>query len=364
MPFADSALHLKDKSLKTDITKIIENLRQNEEISRKFHEIEVQILTIRNFKDLFEVLLTQIREKFKVPYVWISMIDKSEVSSLIQSLESSDILRERLNIINRDFFYELIENQMTPLLINDRIEQYHRLLPKNQRYLFKSLAVAPISFHGEIIGSLNQADLSKIRFQPGIDTSRLKQLAVIVSLCLSNVFAHEKLRFLATHDPLTGLLNRRVLETVLKREFNRSKRYGGILSLVFLDLDDFKAVNDLYGHDLGDDLLKYVSKTLVEMSRDSDVVARFAGDEFVMILPETSARNAENLTMRIKHYLQDHPLNSEDISIQVPVSFGVASTENIRIKKPSELLKKADEMLYLQKQQKKNSMKFSSLPKD
>jgi len=79
-------------------------LRQNEEISQKFHEIEAQILTIRNFKDLFEVLLAQICEKFKVPYVWISMIDKSEVSSLIQSLESSDILRERLNIIKPGFF--------------------------------------------------------------------------------------------------------------------------------------------------------------------------------------------------------------------------------------------------------------------
>ena len=337
----------------TDIATIIERLKQNEEITKKFHEIETRILSIVNFRDLFEVLLVLIKEKFNVPYVWLSMIDQSEVSSLIQSLETSESLKEKINIIAREDFLNLIGRRLNPLLANHDMEPFKKLLPKNQNYFIKSIAIAPISLDGEIIGSLNQADFSRSRFQPGIDTSRLEQLAVKVSLCLSNVTAHEKLKFLAFHDPLTGLLNRRVMETVLKREFNRSRRYAGILSVVFLDLDDFKGINDRYGHDRGDDVLKYVAKNLLDMSRDSDVVARFAGDEFVYILPETSPENAENLMSRIRDHLKAQPLEAEDTVIPVSISFGVAATEDGRIETANHLLKKADEMLYASKKLRK-----------
>jgi len=338
-----------------DIATIIERLKQNEEITKKFHEIETRILSIVNFRDLFEVLLVLIKEKFNVPYVWISMIDQSEVSSLIQSLETSESLKEKINIIAREDFLNLIGRRLNPLLANHDMEPFKKLLPKNQSYFIKSIAVAPVSLDGEIIGSLNQADFSRSRFQPGIDTSRLEQLAVKVSLCLANVTAHEKLKFLAFHDPLTGLLNRRVMETVLKREFNRSRRYAGILSVVFLDLDDFKGINDRYGHDRGDDVLKHVAKNLLDMSRDSDVVARFAGDEFVYILPETSPENAENLMGRIRDHLKAHPLEVEDTVIPVSISFGVAATEDNRIETADQLLQKADEMLYASKKLRKAS---------
>lgn len=340
----------------TDLSAIMERLKQNEEITRKFHEIETRILSILDFKDLFEVLLTQIRENFKVPYVWLSMIEKSEVSNLIQSLETSDMLRERLNIIDRESFFTLVGEDMRPLLVNTDLKPYYRLLPQDHKYFIKSIAIAPISLDGKMIGSLNQADFSPRRFQPGIDASRLEQLAVKVSLCLSNVTAHEKIRFLAYHDPLTRLLNRRVMESVLKRELNRSKRYGSTLSVVFLDLDDFKKVNDRYGHDHGDALLQYVAENLLDMSRDADVVARFAGDEFVLILPETPAEKAKILVKRLKDHLVAHPLRLGGCCITAAVSFGVASTEDSDTTSAARLLKRADERLYRAKTEKKRQM--------
>jgi len=345
----------------TDLSAIIERLQQNEDISRKFHEIETRILTILDFTDLFEVLLTQIREKFKVPYAWLSMIEKSEVSTLIQSLESSEILKERLNIIDRESFFRIVSSGMQPLLANTDLKPYYRLLPKDYKFFIKSIAIAPISLDGEIIGSLNQADFSPQRFQPGIDTRCLQQLAVKVSLCLSNVTAHEKIRFMAYHDPLTKLLNRRVMESVLKREMNRSRRYGSTLSVVFLDLDDFKKVNDRYGHDHGDALLQYVAGKLLDMSRDADVVARFAGDEFVLILPETSAESAQTLMKRVKAYLTAHPLDIDGQSIPAAISFGVASTEDPHANTPSSILKCADVMLYQAKGEKKKNTAGSPL---
>ncbi|MFC1505422.1 DUF484 family protein, partial [Thermodesulfobacteriota bacterium] len=192
----------------TKITAILQRLKENEEIAQKFHEIETSILSILNFRDLFEVLLIEIQEKFRVPYTWISLIAKSEVSGLIAALESSAILKERLNIVDRERFMELVGTHRKPLLINANLKPYFKLLPQNHKYFIKSIAVAPITLDGEIIGSLNQADFEATRFQPGMDTTLLERLALKFSLCISNVTAHEKLKFLAFHDPLTGLLNR------------------------------------------------------------------------------------------------------------------------------------------------------------
>jgi diguanylate cyclase (GGDEF)-like protein len=329
--------------------------RRNEETTRKFFEIEKRILSILNYKDLFEVLLREIKLKFNMPYVWISIIDKTEVSSFIELLESSQILKENMNIVDKNTFLKLVGTKTNPLLINDNLEAFSLLIPRQDKYTIRSIAISPISLDGEIIGSLNQAHISPGHFKPGLDTSSLEQLAVKISFCLSNVTAHEKLKFLAYSDPLTGLLNRRAMESALKREFIREKRYQRILSVVFIDLDDFKSVNDIYGHDRGDELLKYVANQLSDISRDTDVVARFAGDEFIFILPETSAASTKTLMNRLKDYFISHPLNTAGTSIPVSISFGVSSTEDKSIENPAMLLKKADEMLYIAKADRKTS---------
>jgi diguanylate cyclase (GGDEF)-like protein len=334
----------------TDLTSILDILRHNEKIARRFFEIEKRILTVLNFTDLFEVLLAEIRQQFKVPYAWMTLIEKSEIINFIQQLESSDRLKARLNLVDRETFGELVGTQMKPLLVNQDLKPYYRLLPQSRPYAVQSMAIAPIALDGEIIGSLNQADISCRRFQPGMDVSLLEQLAVKVSLCLSNVTAHEKLRFLAYHDPLTGLLNRRVMASVLAREFARSRRYPQFLSLVFLDLDHFKHVNDRYGHDRGDELLVYVAKGLTQLSRATDVVARYAGDEFVIILPETTKESAAQLMRRICAYFSEHPLDIKAMRIPVSISFGIASAEDEGVLDPESLLKKADNALYEAKQ--------------
>ena len=333
-----------------DIEQITKILQYNEEVAKKFFEIEKKILSILDYTDLFEVLLNEIKEKFQVPYAWISIIDKSEVSRLIQSLEKSDNLKKRLNVVTKTSFEEVVGTGTRPVLINEDMRSYQKLLPKQGKTVIKSMAIAPLSLDGTIIGSLNQADTSRKRFQPGIDTSLLEQLAVKVSFCLSNVTAHEKLRYLAYHDPLTGLLNRRVMEAVLDREVKRKKRYPHHLSVVFLDLDKFKQVNDRFGHDCGDELLVYVADCLMALSRDIDVVSRFAGDEFVMILPETSQKNAQKLMDRIEAHLKLNPLvTSDGTPIFVSVSYGIASTEDDTQTSSASLLKAADQKLYTAK---------------
>jgi diguanylate cyclase (GGDEF)-like protein len=331
-------------------------LSENEEIVQNFFLVEKKILSTLNFRSLFEELLSEIREKLNVPYVWLSIIEKSELSNLIQSLESSNILRKHLNLINRSEFSQLVGNTMKPILVNSNLKPYYKLFPRHTKYVINSLAITPISLDGEIIGSMNQADMSKSRFHPGLDASLLEHLAVKMSLCLSNVAAHERLKFLASRDPLTGLLNRRVMEAVLTREFARAIRYNNSLAVSFIDIDDFKGVNDTYGHDRGDDLLNHVAEQLMKISRETDVVARFAGDEFVVILPQTSAKNAKQLMSRLMEYFSKNPLRTDTITIPTSISFGVASTEDKSIRTPLQLIKHADQNLYLTKKQKKKAI--------
>ncbi len=336
-----------------ELRSILERIRENEEIARKFFEIEVSILSILDFEGLFERLLSEIREKFGIPCVWISLIDKSEISDLIQTLPFSKDLKDRLNVIDRKTFLRLTENRSTPLLLNGDLHPFHPMLPKGQLNFIRSLAVSPITLHGQIIGSLNQADFSPLRYRPGMDTQLLEQLAVKVSICLSNVIAHERLKWLAVRDPLTGLLNRRIMETVLNREFKRAQRYRSPLSLAFIDMDDFKIINDRFGHECGDALLKYVAGQLVEITRDSDVVARYGGDEFVIILPGTPVQEANKLLQRLEQHFRDKPMRYNERAIAVSISFGVASMADRKVADPESLLREADTMLYYLKKNKK-----------
>jgi diguanylate cyclase (GGDEF)-like protein len=335
-----------------NIDEIIEHITVNEEIAKKFFEIEASILSVGTFRDLFENLLMLIEEKFSIPHVWITIVRENDVSHLIEALESSDVLKERFSVAKRNAFLNLINEKDTPVLVNENLKPFYRLLPKNQKYFAKSLAVVPIALDGEVIGSLNLGDFSESRFQPDMDTFFLSQLAVKISICLSNVTARERLAYLATRDPLTGLLNRREMETMMDREFSRAVRYGTPLAVLFIDCDEFKMVNDTYGHECGDALLKYLAEQIGAMIRKNDFAFRYAGDEFVVILPNQTSKEALKVSERLQKSFEKYPLKFQQSRIPVSISCGTASTRDPGIKDPEALLKKADEQLYEAKKEK------------
>jgi diguanylate cyclase (GGDEF)-like protein len=136
------------------------------------------------------------------------------------------------------------------------------------------------------------------------------------------------------------------MEAVLAREFSRSRRYKTPLSLAFIDLDGFKKVNDTYGHACGDRLLKHLSDYLTVMSRGCDLVTRYAGDEFVLILPQTNAINAERMLQRHIKRLSQQPMQKDGLTLPVSFSYGLTSTEETAIENADGMLKLADQRLY------------------
>jgi diguanylate cyclase (GGDEF)-like protein len=239
------------------------------------------------------------------------------------------------------------------MLVNAYLRPFYRLLPKNEKYFAKSLAIVPLVLDGELIGSLNLGDFSGFRFQPNMDIFFLSQLAVKISVCLSNVTAREKLKYLATRDALTGLFNRREMENILEREFSRATRYGTPLSLLFIDCDNFKMVNDSYGHSCGDALLRYIADKMMGMIRRDDIAFRLAGDEFVIILPNQTSKEAMKVSERLRSFFQKNPMKFNDTIIPISFSWGIASSEDPEVMSPVALLNKADKHLYEAKKQKK-----------
>ncbi|MEW8505060.1 MAG: sensor domain-containing diguanylate cyclase [Candidatus Thiodiazotropha sp.] len=149
----------------------------------------------------------------------------------------------------------------------------------------------------------------------------------------------------ATKDELTGLSNRRELKKVAETEFKRAYRFKRDYSILMIDLDNFKSINDVYGHSVGDDVLKHNATICLNSTRSEDLLARYGGEEFVMLLPETDKTGARQLAERICREVREQPYDSDRGPIAVTVSIGVSEIDPGDINY-SDILERADSALY------------------
>ena len=185
-----------------------------------------------------------------------------------------------------------------------------------------------------------------------IDERKVKMLVSLgnqIGMAIDNARLYEETKSLSLQDPLTGLANRRFMEIVMDRSFTRAKRYGHLLSVIMLDIDYFKKYNDTYGHSAGDQLLVDIAKIISGEMREVDVIVRYGGEEFLVMLPETEAEKAREAAERIRKAVES--------KVGVTVSLGVASY-NKEMQTKEDLINRADMALYLAKQNGRNRVEM------
>ena len=328
---------------------LIQQARRNEAIAAKLFDIELEMLRATELSGFIDRLTEQVRDRFELDDVWFVFTNIEENRRILRLLGEQGALSER-QLTSAVDFLRLTENSSYPLL-RDEPRAWTRLIPPHLREHVKSLAILPLQMEGRTMGALILGASDPTRYQPHMEAFFLHQLAIKTSAGLTSIWAREQLRQLATRDPLTGLRNRRDMESALEQELGRSQRYGKPLALLFLDLDDFKQVNDTWGHEAGDACLVHVANHLKTLLRRDDSVFRFAGDEFIVLLPEQEEAHAEQIAKRMQRELTDNPLNLNDTEVPVSFSYGLACIKPEHGTSADELIRLADQRLYKMKKE-------------
>ncbi len=168
-------------------------------------------------------------------------------------------------------------------------------------------------------------------------------------------FMYSQTRYMSVTDPLTGLYNRRHFEDNLEREFLRAVRYDNNLSFAIIDVDFFKKVNDTYGHSCGDYVLKEVAYLILQTFRKTDMVFRYGGEEFAVIITETPIEKAVIPLERLRKSISEYPFSYNGTKIKVTVSIGVSEV-NKQTESVHQLFENADKALYKAKENGRNQI--------
>ena len=225
----------------------------------------------------------------------------------------------------------------------------------------------PLSCRGRRVGALIALDKVPSAREPRLSASMLRAVRILLepaSVALDNALLLKRAEALSVTDDLTHLYNSRYLNLVLRRETKRASRSGRPLSLLFIDLDGFKAVNDTHGHQFGSRALVEAAAVIRQSARETDVVSRFGGDEFALVLPDTGGEGAYAVGERIRERLAEHRfLVGDGLDIHLTASVGVATLPDVAAS-AEELVQAADKAMYQVKDSGKNGIQAAIPPAD
>jgi len=313
--------------LRRQVSKQLDAARHNELIHNRFQAIELALLSAQNFSEIGEYLQSEFKETQNLGAVSLILLDPdNEISSALCSLNGQQKCPTGMMLTHDLFQIEFLQSTWhSPFLSRYDVDE-HQWLFKDIKDKEGSFVVLPFVRRERLLGCLALFSRDTSRYQSGAATEFLQRLAAITAICVENCLNYERLRRLGLTDSLTGLANRRELEKWMHIEISRSLRESLPLSCLYLDVDFFKKVNDVYGHDIGDQVLQKVAAVMQAAVRTGDVVARYGGEEFVIILPGITGLIAIETAERVRCAVADTRIEIRDQSpLRVSVSIGLAS---------------------------------------
>lgn len=311
-----------------------------------------QTTAVLDMNELLAKVCSLLLDSFPVDHISLLLVQDDRLvlrahrGHLTPRLQQGASLPQAAGLCGRAF------STRTPVLSND-VEKEADYIPR----LLGSRAelCLPLISFGQPVGVLALTSARPNAFQD-LDLNPLESVADICAAAIRNANYVERVRQLAYRDGLTGMYNRRHFEARIAEEIDRAQRYGGTVSVLMIDIDFFKRLNDDFGHLLGDQVLLQVSSLFSQYSRKIDVICRYGGDEFAIVLPETDATQAAGAAEKLRRKV--HELQVPTVPRPVSISIGIAEYPQHGGTR-DELVTAADNALYAAKQAGRNRVSIA-----
>ena len=336
---------LENKNIQTRINNLLDQSLIESTIINEFRNLSEFIYATKILsKEIFSLIFSLI--DFNAAAIFFNERDDKKKKTINLSVQGVVLDEKVLKDIKEDFFVAAFEEEYfheESLYDYEIVESSSKTVEYIEDLeVLKSKIVIPITYANKVIGGIALYHKRSSRF----DSSRVLEIILQELKVLMRIkWLYSETKYLAITDGLTGLYNRRYFQQTLDREFARSKRYKNPLSIALFDIDFFKNVNDTYGHQFGDKVIAEISKIIRTSLRKTDYVARYGGEELVLILPETPIDQTMIPIERIRVKIQDHAFIYGDKSVQVTISCGLAGIEP-DVNTYEDLILRADKALY------------------
>jgi len=283
---------------------------------------------------------------------------RNKISFIACELGIPDIRASRLATACSEVARDLLRRNISPTISISLSDKEHKQLkitfsPWNESMDQKTIC----QLYAPLVDSIQQGEASLIYYQQldsRIRTDKESCAQLREKMRSMVVPTRAELEMQATHDALTHLLNRYALEQGFSEELARARRYKFPLSVLIMDIDLFKRVNDTYGHHAGDACLVALGAMMLSVSRKQDIAARFGGEEFVLVLPHTRPDEALLLADRFRKLIESSPVHYENKAINITISIGISGFEQAPDINSKQLLELADQALYEAKETGRN----------
>ena len=321
-----TSLEAENHLLRTRLEALLKQARDNERIMQRHHSLNLKLISSNGLVELLETIFGDMQSLSSLDAITLMVFDPEyELRRMFINLDID---------IDAFPYFLLPQNAET-------LPRHYRTLSKPELGLFnasqhkafypdapqpKSLAIMPLYRNQQLIGYLNFGSDNPYRFSPNVATDFIEEQAAIIAICLENVINNERLKHIGLTDPLTGVHNRRYIETRLTEEIRRAQRHHTTLSSMYIDIDYFKQINDRHGHQLGDEVLREIASRIKSELRLSDALGRLGGEEFIVLLIDTDASGARQVAERIRSNIASKPFAlSSGETCHATVSIGLTT---------------------------------------
>ena len=338
-----------DNSAQSQLNTILNDLLLKSVFANEFRNLSDFMNYERILVEKLFSLLSSFVE-YSVAGIYFASPDDFSENILYLDTLGRNLSKNLLSDIQYDFFRKLEEIKS---IRDNKFEVVRILLGKEMEYNFndmKSKIIIPLVFDKKLIGGIC------FYTRQDIDYSSFRYFDIMISELLAIFklkYQYNEKDFMSVLDGLTGLYNRRQFEIGLEQEYNRTKRHPSDFSLAIMDIDFFKKVNDTYGHQYGDYVLKTVADLLKQSFRKTDLLYRYGGEEMVIIMPETNIEGAIIPVQRLRRMVEDYDFEYNGVKSKVTISIGLTMNYQ-EFNSAADLLKSADDALYKAKEDGRN----------